>query len=496
MNELPKLPKLKKVSGSFKKKPKILLLSDDLRLHSGIATMSREFVIGTAHRYDWVQLGAALHHPDHLKVFDISDDVNKHAGIDDADVKIYAHTGYGNKNILRELLEIEKPDAILHFTDPRFWTWLYLMEYEIHQKYKIPLMYYNIWDSPPAPFWNYPYYKSCDLIMNISKQTNALVKIVLGENNYHDIQTGEGDGDILLSYVPHGINSKIFRPITNDDADYSKYIDLKKRIKDDNGIDFMIFWNNRNIRRKMPGDLILAYKTFCDMLPKDKAKRVLLFMKTSIIDDNGTNLPEVVRVICPDYKVMFNEERLPSDILNIFYNISDVTVNIASNEGFGLSCAESIMAGTPVLNNVTGGLQDQVRFEDDDGNWIEFNKTFTSNHFGKYTVHGKWAKVVFPSNNSLQGSPATPYIFDDRCDYRDVAQKLYEWYNTAPDIRARYGLEGRNWLLGESGMNAAEMSKRFINAIDKCLNEFQSRDRFKIVKVNKRKKIQYNGIAI
>ena len=51
------LPKLKKVSKNKVKKPKILLLSDDLRLHSGIATQSKEIVLSTVHKYDWVQLG-------------------------------------------------------------------------------------------------------------------------------------------------------------------------------------------------------------------------------------------------------------------------------------------------------------------------------------------------------------------------------------------------------------------------------------------------------
>jgi hypothetical protein len=44
-------------------KKKILLLSDDLRMTSGIATMSKEIVLGTIHKYDWVQLGAAIKHP-------------------------------------------------------------------------------------------------------------------------------------------------------------------------------------------------------------------------------------------------------------------------------------------------------------------------------------------------------------------------------------------------------------------------------------------------
>ena len=50
------LPKLKKVKLD---KKTILLLSDDLRLHSGIGTMSKEFVVGTADVFNWFQLGAA-----------------------------------------------------------------------------------------------------------------------------------------------------------------------------------------------------------------------------------------------------------------------------------------------------------------------------------------------------------------------------------------------------------------------------------------------------
>ena len=43
---------------------KILLLSDDIRLHSGIATMAREIVVQTSQYYNWVNLGGAMNHPD------------------------------------------------------------------------------------------------------------------------------------------------------------------------------------------------------------------------------------------------------------------------------------------------------------------------------------------------------------------------------------------------------------------------------------------------
>ena len=105
-------------------KKKILLLSDDLRMHSGIATQSKEFVMGTIHKYDWVQVGGAVKHPEEGKIIDMSEAVRNQIGVPDGYLKIYPISGYGNPQVLRDIMEIEKPDAIVHFTDPRFWIWL------------------------------------------------------------------------------------------------------------------------------------------------------------------------------------------------------------------------------------------------------------------------------------------------------------------------------------------------------------------------------------
>ena len=112
------------------KKKKILLLSDDLRMSSGVGTMSREFVLGTLKHYDWVQIGGAIKHPEEGNVIDISESVQKDLNIPDASLKIYPISGYGNDEILRNIMNIEKPDAILHYTDTRFWVWLNQMEHE------------------------------------------------------------------------------------------------------------------------------------------------------------------------------------------------------------------------------------------------------------------------------------------------------------------------------------------------------------------------------
>ena len=79
----------------------ILLLCDDIRMHSGIATMAREIVMGTVQHYNWFQLGAAIKHPDHGKVLDLSADMAKRTGVEDANVKVMPFNGYGDAAILR-----------------------------------------------------------------------------------------------------------------------------------------------------------------------------------------------------------------------------------------------------------------------------------------------------------------------------------------------------------------------------------------------------------
>lgn len=169
------------------KRKKILLLSDDCRFQSGIGTMSREFLIGTAHHYNWVQIGGSINHPEVGKRLDLSADVNKHTGLEDSSVVIYPVNGYGSPDIVRQILAIENPDALMLFTDPRYWIWLFQMEAEIRRK--IPITYLSIWDCFPPPLYNAPYYMSCDLLMCISKQTYGLTKQVLdwAEHEYEEI---------------------------------------------------------------------------------------------------------------------------------------------------------------------------------------------------------------------------------------------------------------------------------------------------------------------
>ena len=459
-------------------KKKIMLFSDDLRMSSGIGTMSKEFVLGTCHHFDWVQVGGAIKHPEAGKVVNMDQTLRDETGVEDAKLTIYPIDGYGNQELLRELAAREKPDAIMHYTDPRFWRWLYEMEHEVRQQ--MPIFYYNIWDDWPAPKYNEFFYESCDLIMNISKQTVSIVKDVWTKNPPEDWQ---------VTYIPHGINEKYFYPVSVFDDEYKQVESMKKRLTDDK-IEFIVFYNNRNIRRKMTGDVILAFKTFCDMLTKEEAEKCCLLMHTQPVDDNGTHLPNVVEAVCPDYKVYFSDQKLEPKQLSHIYNMVDVTINIASNEGFGLGTCESMMCGTPIILNVTGGMQDQCGFKYKDKfltykdyDWVKSlhdDRKWANN---PDLTWGEWVKPVWPSNRALVGSVPTPYIFDDRCRFDDAAQAMKEWYDMDSEKRNECGMKGYEFVKSDDAMMTAEMmSQNFMDHMDKGFEMWKPRKRYRMFK--------------
>ncbi len=456
---------------------KILLLSDDIRFTSGISTMAKEIVIGTSHRFNWVNLGAAITHPEQGKRLDVCQDTSNLAEIPDASVFIYPNSGYGSPDILRQLIQLEQPDAIVFFTDPRYWIWLFQIENEVRKK--IPTVYLNIWDDLPAPLYNKPYYESCDALMAISKQTYNINKLVLGDKAK----------DKVIKYVPHGINEKVFYPITAEmTEDYSKVQDKRKKFFGDNQPDFVILYNARNIRRKCVPDLIAGYVEFCNKLSLEEAKKCALLLHTQPVDENGTDLPAVIDLLCdPEkHRVVFSTDKNSPYDMNILYNCCDVVALASSNEGWGLSLTEGMMCSKPIIATVTGGMQDQMRFENEKGDWIEFSEDFCSNHFGTYKTHGSWAYPVYPSNISLVGSVPTPYIFDDRADFRDIATQMLSCYKSGKDYRNFIGAEARKWVTSdESMMSARMMCKNVIDTLEETFVKWKPRPSHEFIKITK-----------
>ena len=460
----------------IKKKPKILLLSDDIRTSSGIATMSREFVLGTVDKFDWVQVGAVIKHPEQGKMLDMSEDIRNRTGVLDANVKILPWSGYGNPDLIRQLINSEQPDAILHFTDPRYWLWLYDMEHEIRET--CPILFYAIWDDLPDPLYNRSYYESCDWIGCISKQTYGIIKRLSALDNG---KTWKQKEDWQVTYVPHGINTDIYKP-----TEVPKY--FKDEILKGKSYDFIFYWSNRNIRRKQPSDVIWAYNRFCEKVGDDIANRTALLMHTQPVDENGTDLYKVVEVVAANRNVIFSDNRRSVEELNWLYNMVDCTINIANNEGFGLTTAESVMAGTPIIINVTGGLQDQAGFTMD-GALLELDDYIKigSVHDWRVWEHklewGSWVSPIWPRVRSLAGSVPTPYIWDDRVDLEEVADSMVGMYELGRDDLKQRGLDGRAAFITQLGLDHHSMNNKMADGIQTTIDNFTPRKRWELFKI-------------
>jgi len=291
---------------------------------------------------------------------------------------------------------------------------------------------------------------------------------------------GKIEDKILLQYCPHGIDSETFKPLEKTDLKFSEF---KKRVFNGREYKFVILYNSRNVHRKRTSNIMLAFRQFCENLPVNEANKCVLIMHTEVMQEAGTNLLAIKEAFCPNNNVLFSPGKLSPEDMCMLYNIADVTVNASSNEGFGLSIAESIMCGTPVTVAVTGGLQDQIGQVDDNGKLVEFTSDFGSNNIGRYKKHGPWAYPVWPVSRLVQGSMPTPYIFDDITKWEDYGEAFMYWYLMDNKKREACGAEGRRWALNEGGLNSKNMGQQFIDGMEYIFKNWSSPKKFGIYSI-------------
>jgi len=450
-----------------KDRKKILLITDDIRVHSGVAQVGRETILNTCHRYNWAQIAGAVEHPEQGKQVIMDNDVAKESEVLDASVSLYPAAGYGDMDLLRTVIKRENPDAIMLITDPRYFAWLFSAEDEIRKS--IPIIYLNIWDNYPAPMYNKEYYESCDVLLGISKQTVNINKLVLGDKGK----------DKIFKYVPHGLNNKIFGIIEDNNEELNKF---KTNLQLPKDLNFHLLFNSRNIRRKCIPDTIMAWKLFMDKLPENERSKCLLTLKTEAVFDPGTDLPAVIEYFGTN-NVRILDHKLSTQEMDMLYNTADGVVQLSNAEGWGLSLTEAMLTGTPFIATVTGGMQDQMRFEDENGKWIEFTSEIPSNHHGKYKKHGEWAFPVYPKTSGIVGSPQTPYIYDDHIDAKDASEQMMKLYKMGNEERKRIGKLGQEWALGdEAGFTSEKMSNKIIEATEKLFTTWKPRKKYSFLK--------------
>lgn len=377
-------------------KKKILLLSDHPMSTSGVGTQSRWLLEGLVNtgKYTFRCLGGAVKHENYATV------------APHPDIIIRPIDGFGDVTTIRQLVAVERPDALMLFTDPRFFNHIWHMEDEIHQV--CPIVYNHLWDNPPWPEFNRYVYESCDLVNCINWPTYDMV-----HQRYPD----------KTHYIPHAVPHDLFKPVSPEEA-----AQLKKSILGADKADhFVALFVSRNAKRKMVSDILESFKMFLDELEaKHGHRKAVIVLHADPLDQEGTNLYSVIDLLKLGNNVIFSKDRVDFNNMNQLYNCCDVLVNRSSNEGFGLSVLEAKMCEKPVIALKTGGLTRQV--EDH----------VTGEQFGI---------ALEPEVKSMVGNLMVPYIYEDFVSNKTVADAFTKVFEMGPDARAAIGKRARQHAL-------------------------------------------------
>ena len=410
------------------KKKKILVLSDHPLSPSGVGLQTRYMIeaLLKTNRYQFVCLGGAIKHINYQPQM-----VEPYG----EDWRIFPINGYGDHEIIRSVLQKEKPDVLWFMTDPRFYEWLWEIENEVRAY--VPMVSYHVWDNFPAPHFNGKFYRSNDEIVCISKVTHAVVQEVVPDTRSH--------------YLPHAVPPSTFYRFKSIE-DIARRKIVRDRIIDSstefaNPNKKIFFWNSRNARRKQSGTLIWWFKEFLDEVGHDKAT---LLMHTDPQDQHGQDLPHIIEHLgITDGQVLISSNKVEPRDLAGMYNAADYTIGISDAEGFGLSTLESLACGTPIIVNMTGGLQEQV--------------TNGKDWFG-------WG--IQPSSKAIIGSLQVPYIYEDRIsqdDFNAVLKKAIGINKTKYNKMSDAGLQHV-----QENYKFENYEKRWIELMDEIVERYGS----------------------
>ena len=393
------------------KKIKVLTLSDHPLSPSGVGTQTKYMIEGllATGRFEVISLGGAVKHQNYqpMKTEEWGDDW-----------VIFPVDGYGTQDIIRSILRNEKPDILWFMTDPRFYGWLWQMEDEIRPL--VPMVYYHVWDNYPPPKYNKVFYDSTDVIVTISRLTDEITRLV----------TDTPD----VVHLPHAVDTEIFQRLDSETMAKFRQDSLAG---DDNKKKMIFFWNNRNARRKQSGTLIWWFKDFLDRVGHDNAT---LIMHTDPRDQHGQDLEAIIHELDLHHgQVKLSRDKVSPKALAHLYNLADCTINISDAEGFGLATLESLACETPIIVNMTGGLQEQVT----NISKVSHKSIVSRNKKNKKVKQYAHGIGIEPSSKSIIGSQEVPFIYEDRLSEKNVVDSLMMMYELGKEKRKELGAAGR-----------------------------------------------------
>lgn len=231
------------------------------------------------------------------------------------------------KDLFDKIIEYEKPDCVLAFSDIVYWQYCLNVLPYIRCLYK---------------FIGYWYQEGNDISKKYKQLLDAADGLIVDHPCGYDVVVNRfPDLKPKLYTVMHGIDRKIFKPCSKEEK-----INIRKRYKFFNEDDVIFFFNGRNLVRKQIPLLMKAFSIVSREI--NNAKLVILSN-----DGEAFNLAERKDRYGIDGKCFIVDKHqewgLNHRTVASLYQMSDIYVTAAMSEAFDFTVLEAMACGVPFI---------------------------------------------------------------------------------------------------------------------------------------------------
>lgn len=277
---------------------------------------------------------------------------------------------YGNRgaapfgeDYAADLVRRVKPDIVLTFGDTwmsAFWNNPNVIPSDLRKTFK--LVGYVAIDGYPIPNFWVDIYKGFDKIITFTK---------FGKDTI-DERAKEMGLDLNTSFIYHGVDTQVFRPIPPSDVEgfkasrglqgkkiigmfsrnqprkhHPEFIEFATRLLEATNNDPSILFYFHTIERDAGWDLPALIRDIDTLNPRQKFNRDKTVGPMQAPAEKKYNLKD--RFFFPG--IQNPAQGYPKEMLNMMYNICDAHLLCTSGEGFGCTLIESLAAGVPTFTN-------------------------------------------------------------------------------------------------------------------------------------------------
>lgn len=231
--------------------------------------------------------------------------------------------------------------------------------------------------------------------------------------------------------IPHGVDTKIWKPLDNKDELRKKYFSLPNNA-------FLVGSVARNQPRKRLDALLQAAKVYIDKYEKDR--KLYVYFHCALEDRLGWPIPWLANYYGILDRCIFDKNLKPGvgptdEQMNELVNCFDVHVSLTNSEGWHLPALETLAAGIPnILTN--------------------------------YSAHADWGKgtIILCKVAATEHEPRTGFV-KAIADINDCAKQL-KLLSTSPKFHEEWSAKGVKLGKKLDWDNVAKMWEDLFDSID------------------------------